>query len=50
MSRNVGNGESGDSDEMIRVNKLIQLEGPQKVGEFGESGDSVEISPRLLTK
>ena len=37
-------------DEMSRANKLTQLEGPQKVGEFGESGDSGEISPRLLTK
>ena len=35
---------------MIRANKLTQLEGPQKVGEFGESGDSDEISPWLLTK
>ena len=37
-------------DEMLRANKLIQLEGPRKVGEFGKSGDSGEISPRLLTK
>ena len=41
---------------MSRANKLTQLEGPRKVGEFdefgefGESGDSGEISPRLLTK
>ena len=40
-------------DEMIRVNKLTQLEGPQNVGEngeFGESGNFGEISPRLLMK
>ena len=37
-------------DEMIRANKLTQLEGPQNVGEFGENGDFGEISPRLLTK
>ena len=37
-------------DEMIRANKLTQLGGPQRVGEFGESGDSDDISPRLLTK
>ena len=35
---------------MLRVNKLIQLEGPRRVSEFGESGDADEISPRLLTK
>ena len=26
-------------DGMIRVNKLTQLEGPQKAGEFGENGE-----------
>ena len=31
-------------DEMIRANKLTQLEGPRNVGEFGE------ISPRLMKK
>ena len=44
------------ADEMIRANKLNQLEGPRNVGEFGENGkfgengDFAEISPRLLTK
>ena len=37
-------------DEMIRANKLTQLEGPRNVGKFGESGDFGEISLRLLTK
>ena len=46
----------GDVDEMIRANKLTQLEGPRNVGEFGENGkfgengDFGEISPRQLTK
>ena len=35
---------------MIRANKLTQLEGLQKVGEFGQSGDSEETLLRLLTK
>ena len=35
---------------MVRVNKLTQLEGPQEFGEFGRSGDSDKISPKLLTK
>ena len=35
---------------MRRANKLTQLEGPRNVGEFGENGDSGEISPRSLTK
>ena len=41
---------------MKRANKLTQLEGPQRVdefgenGEFGKSGDSDEISPRMLKK
>ena len=34
-------------DEMIRTNKLTQLEKPLNVGEFSEYG---EISPRLLPK
>ena len=39
--------------EVIRTNKLTQLEGPWNVGENGEfveSGDFSEISPRLSTK
>ena len=42
--------------EVIRANKLTQLEGPWNVGEFGENGefgessDFSEISPRLSTK
>ena len=35
---------------MRRANKLSQLEGPRNVGEFGENGDSGEISPRSLTR
>ena len=41
---------------MIRANKLIQLEGPRNVaefgenGKFGENGDFGEIPPRQLTK
>ena len=34
-------------DEMLRANKLTQLEGPRNVG---ESGDLGEILPRLLMK
>ena len=37
-------------DEIIRANKLTQLEGPRNVDEFGKSGDFGEISPRLSTK
>ena len=43
-------------DEMLRANKLTQLEGPRNVGEFGKngefgkSGDFAKISPRLSTK
>ena len=43
-------------DEIIRANKLTQLEGPRNVGEFGENGefgksdDFGKISPRLSTK
>ena len=60
------NEESGDFgkiwpiakvvNEMIRANKLTQLEGPQNVGEcgengeFGENGDFGKIWPRLSTK
>ena len=36
--------------EMIRANKLTQLERPRNVGEFSKSGDFGDISPELSTK
>ena len=60
MSRNARRGENGDSGEispiakvvgeMIRANKLTQLEGLRNVGEFSKSGDFGDISPELSTK
>ena len=35
---------------MRRANKLSQVERPRNVGEFGENGDSDEISLRSLTR
>ena len=40
--------EKGTERKIISIN--TQLEGPQKVGKFGESGDSDDISSKLLTK
>ena len=64
MPRNVGkSGEFGESGnfgkilpiakvvgEIIRANKLTQLEGRRNIGEFGENGNFGKISPKLLTK
>ena len=42
--------KSGDFGEMIRANKLTQLEGPHNVGENGEFGESGDFSKIYQTK
>ena len=42
-------------DEILRANKLTQLEGPRNVGEFGEngefgkSGDFVNVGEKIIS-